>query len=177
MIVYFDTSFLVKIYAMEDDSEAAQTMLSAASAIVTSVVSYAELCSALARKRREGSVDETAYQAALRTFQTDWDGIGKMEVSEETARRAGDLARKHALRGFDAIHLASALLISSGIKGGKLAFATADARLARAAAQEGLATHRDYGDATPGGMTVMERRQEGWKPAPRSRKSRRQPVK
>jgi len=177
LIAYFDTSFLVKIYAAEKDSEAAWAMRSAASAIVTSVVSYTELCSALARKRREGSVDETAYQTALRTFQTDWDGIGKMEVSEETARRAGDLARKHALRGFDAIHLASALLISSGIKGGKLAFATADARLARAAAQEGLTIHRDYGDGPRGGMTVMEKRQEGWKPVPRLRESRRRPVK
>ena len=170
MIVYFDTSFLVKIYAVEDDSEAAQTMMSAASAIVTSVVSYAELCSAMARKRREGGLDETAYQSALRAFQTDWDGIEKVAVSEETARRAGDLARKHSLRGFDAIHLASALWISSGIKGGKLTFATADNRLALAAAREGLATHRNYGDAPRGGMTVMERCQKDWKPAPRSRR-------
>lgn len=172
MIAYFDTSFLVKIYAAEDDSETARAMMSAASAIVTSAVSYAELCSALARKRREGGLDHAAYRAALRAFQTDWDCVKKVVVSEETARRAGDLAGKHALRGFDAVHLASALCVSSGVKGGNLTFATADERMVRAAAREGLATHRDYGDASRGGTLVMERRPKGWKPAPRARARR-----
>lgn len=173
MIAYFDTSFLVKLYAAEEDSETARTTMSTASAIVTSVVSYAELCSALARKRREGGLNETAYRAALRSFQMDWNGIEKAEVSDELARRAGDLATRHALRGLDAIHLASALWVSSGIRGGKLAFATADQRLARTARLEGLAAPRAYGNASRGGTTVMERRPEGYKPISRSRKKRR----
>lgn len=173
MIAYFDTSFLVKLYAAEDDSETARAMMSAASAIVSSVVSYAELCSALARKRREGGMDETSYRAALRAFQSDWQGIGKTQITEDTARWAGELAGKHALRGSDAIHLASALCLSSGIKGGKLMFATADDRLARAATLEGLVTRRDYDDTPHGGTTTMEKRPKGYKPVSRSRKARR----
>ncbi len=37
--------------------------------------------------------------------------IEKPEATEGVVRAAGDLAETHALRGFDAVHLASALLM------------------------------------------------------------------
>jgi hypothetical protein len=40
-----------------------------------------------------------------------------LSVTENVARFAGDLAEQHALRGFDAIHLASALLVRTAILG------------------------------------------------------------
>jgi hypothetical protein len=49
------------------------------------------------------------------------------------ALEAGELAQLHALRGYDAVHLASALSVEQSL------MVTWDAELARAAEQAGLA--------------------------------------
>jgi predicted nucleic acid-binding protein len=53
-------------------------------------------------------------------------------------KRAGDLAEKHALRGLDAIHLASALLLDEELSSAVL-FASSDQRLQEASRREKLA--------------------------------------
>lgn len=50
---------------------------------------------------------------------------------------ARDLIQRHPLRGFDAIHLASALILKSAL-GEAITFAAADERLLQAAAAERL---------------------------------------
>jgi len=55
-------------------------------------------------------------------------------LDEDLARHAGDLAERHALRGYDAVHLASALAIDVP---GELVIATWDGELAAAAVAEG----------------------------------------
>jgi len=56
-----------------------------------------------------------------------------IDVTEPTVRRAGDLADRHALRGFDAVHVASAAEIGIGT-----VLVTWDKDVARAAHLEGL---------------------------------------
>ena len=60
-----------------------------------------------------------------------------LAVDGPTVARAGDLAEIHGLRGFDAIHLASADLL--GTRFGKVTFACFDAELSRAASACGMA--------------------------------------
>jgi len=57
-----------------------------------------------------------------------------LDVTEELARSAGDLADRHGLRGYDALHLASALTLSEDTL-----VATWGAALSRAARSEGCA--------------------------------------
>jgi predicted nucleic acid-binding protein len=59
-----------------------------------------------------------------------------VELTARLEKEAGDLAEKHALGGFDAIHLASALTISAI----PVVVATWDGRLHQAAQATGLAT-------------------------------------
>jgi len=64
-----------------------------------------------------------------------------VEVTEETAQRAMDLAERHGLRGYDAVHLAAALLIAEtreplGLA--TLTFVSADAAQSQVASAEGL---------------------------------------
>ncbi|MDQ3210067.1 MAG: type II toxin-antitoxin system VapC family toxin [Actinomycetota bacterium] len=54
-------------------------------------------------------------------------------LDEQLATEAGDLAQRHALRGYDAVHLATALSV------GQALMATWDAELAHAAGDAGLA--------------------------------------
>jgi predicted nucleic acid-binding protein len=57
-----------------------------------------------------------------------------VEVTEDIARSAGDIAEDHGLRGYDAIHLASVLMFGSD----EVLLATWDRDLAMAARTEGL---------------------------------------
>ena len=57
--------------------------------------------------------------------------------SAKVAKRAGDLAERRALRGFDAIHLASALEVEE-LTSAVPSFCCFDDRLREAAAAEGL---------------------------------------
>jgi hypothetical protein len=59
-------------------------------------------------------------------------------LSARVARRAGDLAERRSLRGFDAIHLASALELER-VTGSEAMFLCFDERPSVAAAAGGLA--------------------------------------
>lgn len=47
----------------------------------------------------------------MEAFDDDWETFEKLQTTEDVSRMAGNLAEEHALRGFDAVHLASALLV------------------------------------------------------------------
>jgi len=64
-----------------------------------------------------------------------WASLNVVEVTQSIAGLAGELAETRALRGFDALHLASALTIADD----ELVVATRDDDLARAALAEHLA--------------------------------------
>ncbi|HEY5611028.1 MAG TPA: VapC toxin family PIN domain ribonuclease, partial [Thermoanaerobaculia bacterium] len=58
----------------------------------------------------------------------------RIEVTEPVYRRAGDLAERHALRGFDSLHLASYLALDSRRASGEpVIFSSFDENLNRAA--------------------------------------------
>jgi hypothetical protein len=56
-----------------------------------------------------------------------------LDVATPVALSAGDLAERHRLRGFDALHLASFLLAAREFPGEEVRFSSADRRLAAAA--------------------------------------------
>lgn len=61
----------------------------------------------------------------------------RVAVNDDLHRRVDDLLSRHSLRGADAIHLASALLVQGALKE-KVTFACADGRLVTTARAEGL---------------------------------------
>ncbi len=111
MILYLDTSALVKLYAVEEGREEVERAVEEADRVATSAVAYAEARAALARKLGEDVFSEEEHREAVEALNKDWRSIEALSVTENVARFAGDLAERHALRGFDAIHLASALLV------------------------------------------------------------------
>ena len=67
MILYLDTSSLVKLYLDEIHSEAVHRWAQEAEVLATSRVAYPETFAALARRWREGDFDEMkclAYEAS-----------------------------------------------------------------------------------------------------------------
>jgi hypothetical protein len=65
-------------------------------------------------------------------------GSDHVELDHDVLARARALIQRHALRGFDGIHLASALHLYREVAD-PMTFVAADDRLLRAAAAEGLA--------------------------------------
>jgi len=99
VILYVDTSALVKLYVPEPESSAVQQLVESAEIAAISLVACAETRAALARKRRERAVDLKDYRRIIREFNDDWDNYFIVDITEPLVRRAGQLAEKHGLRG------------------------------------------------------------------------------
>lgn len=137
MIAYLDTSALVKLYVSEAGTRALRRYAYKCDALATSVVAYAETRAAFARLLRSGRTKAREHARRLRSLNGDWDDYVRVELTPDLARDAGDVAEVHALRGFDSIHLASALWLKERAPSG-LVFAAYDGRLLAAAAQAGM---------------------------------------
>ncbi len=75
----------------------------------SSVLSYPEGRAALAAARRSGRLSAVGHSRAIEDFETLQSELSLIGVDARLAREAGQLAEKLALRGYDAVHLASAL--------------------------------------------------------------------
>jgi len=137
MMLYLDTSALIKRYVDEDGSGRVNELWDGATGIATSVVAFAEMIAALNRKLREGVLSAREYSRTAASFKGDYRRIILVPVSAGLNERIEKLARKHALRGFDAIHLASALVIRNNGKV-EMGFACYDRALNEAALNEGF---------------------------------------
>lgn len=127
----------MKLYVHEAGSRETRERLDAASIAATSRVAYPEARAALARRQREGVITRVALNRAVSALDRDFARLVVVEVSTKLAKRAGDLADRRALRGFDALHLASALEIEE-LTGASAALLCFDDRLREAAAAEGM---------------------------------------
>jgi predicted nucleic acid-binding protein len=137
MILYLDTSALVKLYIDEAGSEDVKRQVEEAQVVATSRVAYVEARAGAARKRREGELSDAEYRHLLESLEADWENYFIVEVSEGIAKLGGELVDRRPLRGFDAIHLASGLLLKRRTRL-KVAFLCFDERLKEAAGAEGL---------------------------------------
>lgn len=133
-LVYFDTSALVKLCVLETGSPLVVALWERADAVVTSRIADAEVRSVLAAAERIGRIDAAPAAWARDRWSELWPCLGKVEVTEQLAQHAGDLADRRPLRAGDALHLASALLLADA----KPVFAVWDRRLASAGRGEGL---------------------------------------
>jgi predicted nucleic acid-binding protein len=108
VIVYLDASALVKQYVAEIGSAEVDTLISRAEVLGTAASSRAEVAAALAKAARVGALWRDEAQAALQVFYTQWPDLVRLQLTEVILAQAGDLAWTHGLRGYDAVHLATA---------------------------------------------------------------------
>lgn len=137
MILYLDTSALLKRYFKEPFSNDVAFKWSRAEAVVSSSVAYAETMATIYRKKRESDLDSKIIQNAQETFKSDWNSFIRVEVTNDLNPFIDNVLQKHALRGFDAIHLASAMIIHERLPA-DFFFACFDQRLNQAAKLEGF---------------------------------------
>lgn len=137
MILYCDTSALVKLFVDESDSGFVREAVAASAGVVTHMIAYAEACAAYARLGALAG-DERLFTSLRRALDDHWLEWQIVEVDEALVRRAGDLAGAHRLRGFDSVHLASAEAVFRVTRSAQFRFVVFDGDLIRAARTLGM---------------------------------------
>jgi len=138
MILYLDTSSLVKLYVEEEESSRVADLVRSSKVTGTSLIAYTEARAAFARRFRENAFTLREYKRLTSSFDEDWDNYLIVRVTKELVRQAGDLAEKHGLRGFDAIHLSSAVTLREELST-RIIFSCFDEKLQIASHVEELA--------------------------------------
>jgi predicted nucleic acid-binding protein len=136
-VIYFDTSALVKRFVNENGSDLVQSLVQSATAVATAKIAYAELYAGLTRKLRERNLSKARQTVACRQFESDWHAYVRVELMDDVLLLVRVLIQRHPLKGFDAVHLASALQLKSALDKA-MRFAAADRNLLKAAQAENL---------------------------------------
>ena len=135
LIAYIDTSALIKLLVQEDGSDLADEVWSRASSRFANRLVYPEARAALAAAQRSGRIDASSHRAAVKELEGACASMQLVGIDSELAIDAGDLAARYALRGYDAVHLATALSVDDADR----ALVTWDRDLGSAAVAAGLA--------------------------------------
>ncbi|MEV0793162.1 type II toxin-antitoxin system VapC family toxin [Kribbella sp. NPDC050459] len=136
MIGYLDTSAFVPLLVSEPSSAACRRFWDDADAVVSSRLLYVETAAALAQAHRMARLDDQAYSSCRRLLDQFWPQLEITELDEALIQRAAELADLLALRGYDAVHCASA----EQLEDADLVVASGDKRLLDAWKSLGLVT-------------------------------------
>jgi predicted nucleic acid-binding protein len=137
VILYLDASALVKRYVSELGSDMVNDAISEADLVGTALISRAEVAAAFAKAVRTGALKRDEGSKSLHAFRKDWHDLVRVQVTEIAIARADALAWEYNLRGYDAVHLAAALLWQETM-GEQVTMATFDQSLWEAVAKVGL---------------------------------------
>lgn len=109
-------------------------------AIACASLGLIEVMATLARKAKAGEIDPSMLEQKAQELEGDWEGFIQVQLTAEAVDIAKGLARELALRGADAVHLASALLLQRRFAEGddQLILVTSDQELKEAAQSSGL---------------------------------------
>ncbi|MEX2489200.1 MAG: type II toxin-antitoxin system VapC family toxin [Pseudomonadales bacterium] len=137
MILFLDTSALVKLYVVEDGSEITQLAAKQAEILAASRIAWAEYHAAVAQRSRMVPADDPALEKARNALAADWGDFLVLEVSQRVVELAGEYAELYALRAYDAVQLATASYLARE-SGHSVQFGCFDRRLNKAATAQGM---------------------------------------
>ena len=139
MKILFDTSALVKRYALEPGRERVIALSEAASELCVAAHCKIEVASALRQRESEGSLDKLSVERTLRRVKEEFAEMTVVPLTAAVEGHAvaalqGGSVDDLPFRGADALHIGSAQAARVDL------FVTADPRQAAAAQRSGLAT-------------------------------------
>lgn len=145
MTAYFlDSSALVKRYISETGSAWVQQITDpqTGNLLFIARITWVEVISAFARRQREGSLTSADFAQVIHEFRSDLNTQYQViELDATLAERAGQLVGQYPLRAYDAVQLASVLLLQPALattQSTQLIFLSADNRLSTIAISLGL---------------------------------------
>ena len=132
MIVFCDTSALMKLYAQEAHSDLMRSTLDEAAKCLVSLIAWTEMCAAFGLKRRTQQLDEAQVASAFQRLRGEWDQYHRLAIDTPLIEEAGGLALRFGLRAYDSVQLASAQRVHRQL-GNLLVFCCFDNQLNMAA--------------------------------------------
>ena len=139
MILFCDTSALVKLYVSAEASDLMMALAGSADTIAVCRLAWAEAMAALARRARENAADAELIAAIRTRLRSDWPGYAIVEVTQSLVELAGEYADTFALRGYDSVQLAAARILQEATDE-DFYFAVFDTRLEKSAKVLGMRT-------------------------------------
>ena len=115
MITYVDTSTLLKLVIDEDGSDRASTIWTSADSVASVALIVVEARAALATAKRGRRLTSEQHAGARQELDALVADLHIVEATEELIAEAAELAEAEALRGYDAVHLAAALLVEATV--------------------------------------------------------------
>jgi predicted nucleic acid-binding protein len=138
---YLDASAWVKRYYQETGTAWVQELFARNPALACAALGLVEVMATLARKKKAGEIAVAGFAQKTQELEADWEDFIQVQTTAEVTERAKTLAKEMALRGADAVHLASALILQDRFtEEDSLIFVTSDKELKEAAQQSGLTT-------------------------------------
>ena len=126
----------MKLYVPEAGQELVLEWIRSADRIATALITYVEMSAALARLEKERRISPSGYNLLTDQLEANWTSYWTVDLTRPLVRRAATLSRRHGLRGYDAVQLASALELRGS--NAKVEFLSFDARLNAGARREKL---------------------------------------
>lgn len=137
MILYLDTSALVKLYIDAPGREIVMIGKAQAMKVACHDIGYVELLAVLARLQRENLLTLEEVNEVRVEFEQGWKTLLVLETTPVLLRQAANLAERFALRAYDSVHLAAAKLLLD-YASTDIVFACFDQRLTQAASELGI---------------------------------------
>ncbi len=146
MLAYFDTSAFVPLLLNDEYAPDCRQAWVEADIVMATRLLYVESVAALRRANRQGRLPDEGVRPSISRLRTLWENFRVIEFDLDLAERAGGLAWRFGLRGFDAVHCAAAALVQE--RDQIETDGTGSGLVAIAGDRELLAAWRDLGIAT-----------------------------
>ena len=132
MILFCDTSALIKLLITEAGSEQMHQATRQVDAVAVCRITWAEAMAGIAQRQRQEPDDADDLERARHQLRKSWQDCTVVEVTQAVVEKAGCFADGFALRGYDSVQLAAAHDLQEGSEQ-PLIFACFDRRLKQAA--------------------------------------------
>ena len=138
MTAYLDTSAVVKLYVHDEGATLdLASVLEAFESVTTSRLTFVETRAALAAARRAGRLTPQRHDAAVADLTGMWATFNIVDLSQDVADDAGEVAETFGLRAADAVQLASLRALAAK----SIPLVAWDVRLRQAAVANGYACY------------------------------------
>ena len=132
MLLFCDTSALIKLLIDEPDSAQIHQASERAGLIAACRITWAEAMAAMARRQRDDPTSADDIETARQRLSMLWSSFTIVEVSQKLVEAAGRFADGFALEGYDSVQLAATHELHVNTEQ-KVLFACYDRRLNQAA--------------------------------------------
>lgn len=150
-LFYFDTSALVKLYVPESGSQWTKEIVDEraksgerTNLIFSSKIGIIETAAAIALRARTGDISENTQRELYKDFLKHSENLfAHLTTTDEIISKASSLTQDYPVRGYDAVHLATAMDLNARLLTNQLpelTFVSADEKLTQAANEEELQT-------------------------------------